>query len=125
MTYKEMELMDGVLLEDFPLKKLTKISDLIYYDEPLLSHFQSNDNKNYLFFWVDVDDRFNRWLAVEVSKERLEAYLNEKLSLYNIIIEPKDNVIYKFDIDANQNYHNILMLSPEQIPQSYLPDKNY
>ena len=125
MTYKEMELMDGLLLEDFPLKKLTKISDLIYYDGPLLSHFQSNDSKNYLFFWVDVDDRFNRWLAVEVSKERLEAYLNEKLSLYNIIIEPKDNVIYKFDIDANQNYHNILMLSPEQIPQSYLPDKNY
>jgi len=119
-----MEAINGILLEKLPVKELHKVSDLIYYDGPLLSHFQSNNNENYLFFWTDVDDTFNRWLVVRVSIERLQAYLNGKLSFYNIITEPNDNFVYKVDIDADLNYHNVLMLFPEQIPQSYLPGRN-
>lgn len=119
-----MEAINGILLQKLPVKELYKVSDLIYYDGPLLSHFQSRNNENYLFFWTDVDDTFNRWLVVRVSIERLQAYLNGKLSFYEIITEPNDNFVYKVDIDSNLKYHNVLMLFPEQIPQSYLPDKN-
>lgn len=119
-----MEAIKGILLERLPIKDLQKVSDLIYYDGPLLSHFQSGNNENYLFFWADVDDTFNRWLVVRVSIERLQAYLNGKLTFYNIITEPNDNFVYKVDIDADLNYQNVLMLFPEQIPQSYLPDRN-
>lgn len=119
-----MEEINGISLESLPIKDLRKVSDLIYYEGPLLSHFQSSNNENYLFFWTDVDDMFNRWLVFRISIERLQAYLHGKLSLYNIITEPNDNFVYKVDIDADLNYRNVLMIFPEQIPQSYLPDRN-
>lgn len=119
-----MDDINGILLNNLPIKGLRKVSDLIYYEGPLLSHFQSSNNENYLFFWADVDTEFNRWLIVRVSIERLQAYLNGKLPFYNIITEPNDNFVYKVDIDAALHYHNILMVFPEQIPHSYLPDRN-
>lgn len=117
-----MEHLSGISLEKLPINWLQQVSDLIHYDGPVLSHFQSDNGNNYLFFWVDADTEFNRWLIVMVSMERLQAYLNGNLPLHNIITQPNDNLIYKVDIDAELNYHDVLMLSPNQIPNSYLPD---
>lgn len=119
-----MESINGISLESFPIRNLQKVSNLIYYDGLLLSHFQSENNENYLFLWVDADDIFNRWLVVNVTVENLQAYLNNMLTLYSMITQPNNNLIYKVDIDADLNYHNVLMLFPEQIPESYLPYKN-
>lgn len=42
------------------ISSFIKIADFIYYDGPLLSHYISDRGENYLFYWVDVDNNFNR-----------------------------------------------------------------
>lgn len=36
--------------------ELTKVSDLIYFDGPFLSHYVHKSGDNYLSYWVDCDD---------------------------------------------------------------------
>lgn len=118
-----MQQINGILLSRLPFENLYLVKDLIYYDGPLLSLFKTQNNLNLLFYWVDVDSDFNRWLVVKITKTNLQAYLKNKLSLYQILTKPKNNSIYKVDIDKDLIYHNILKLTPKQIPQSYLPVK--
>lgn len=116
-----MQQINGILLSRLPFENLYKVKDLIYYDGPLLSLFKTKNNQNYLFYWIDQDHNFNRWLVVNIKNTNLQAYLKNKLSLYQILTKPKNNSIYKVDIDKDLNYHNILKITPKQIPQSYLP----
>ena len=52
---------------NFDFSKLIKVADLIYYDGPLLSHYVSNKGENYLFYWVDVDNEYNRWVVIRTD----------------------------------------------------------
>jgi len=59
----------------FDFGKLTKVSDLIYFDGPLLSHYMSSKGENYLFYWVDVDETYNRWMVVRTDIITIQQYL--------------------------------------------------
>lgn len=119
----KMENLRGINIDTLPLKDLTKVSDLVYFDGPLLSHYLSPGRDNYLYHWVDVDDNFNRWLIFRVSSDRLQAFVNKRISLYKIITEPDDHFVYKVDIDPNFENQNVMIVYPENIPDTYLPTK--
>lgn len=55
----DMKTINGFSI-NFDFSKLIKVADLIYHDGPLLSHYVSNKGENYLFYWVDVDNEYNR-----------------------------------------------------------------
>jgi hypothetical protein len=118
-----MENLQGVNIESLPLKSLTKVSDLYYFDGPLLSHYQSSNGENYFYHWVDVDNDYNRWLVFRVSNERLQAFMNKRISLHKIISEPDDHFVYKVDINKDFEQENVMMVYPENIPETYLPVK--
>ena len=44
----------------FPTKDLRKVTDLIYFDGPFLSHYVSKSGDNYLSYWVDYNFFNNR-----------------------------------------------------------------
>ena len=60
---------------NFDFSKLIKVADLIYYDGPLLSHYVSNKGENYLFYWVDVDNEYNRWVVIRTDIFSIQQYL--------------------------------------------------
>ena len=81
-------------IEGFPIEfdfsKFRCISDLIYFDGPFLSHYVSEKGDDYLFYWVDRDDNFNRWIVVRVSLPTLQQYIARQIPLRDIIAKPND-----------------------------------
>lgn len=119
-----METVKGISIKSDWLNDLVKVSDLIYYDGPLLSHYQSLSGEDYLFYWVDTDDTYNRWLIINISIVKIQDYLNRKISLLSLITELDNGLVYKVDIDKDIQYHNFELLYIFELPETYLPTKN-
>ena len=112
-------------IEGFPIEfdfsKFRCISDLIYFDGPFLSHYVSEKGDDYLFYWVDRDDKFNRWIVVRVSLPTLQQYIARQIPLKDIIANPNDGYVYVMDVDNDLNYQNIHLVQPSCLPSDYLP----
>lgn len=104
------------------LNELTKVSDLIYYDGPLLSHYVHPNGDNYLSYWVDCDESFQRWLVFRVGLSMLQKYVNRNLSLYNLIRNVSDGFVYLVDVDVNGVANTPMMVAIKNLPDDYLPD---
>ena len=102
--------------------KLIKMSDILYDVEPLLSHYIGPDNTNFLFYWVDNDKKFDRWLIIETNTSKIYDYLTEKISLYSIISNSDE--VFMVDIDINNKYHNQKKILIKDLPLDYLPEKD-
>ncbi len=109
---------------NFPFDGLIKIADLINYDGPLLSHFVNLKGDNYLFYWVDVNEKHNRWLLFRIDLYSLQNFIKKKITLYEMITNPNDGFVYVVDIDDAINYHNCKMVIPSNIIDEYLPKKD-
>ena len=101
-----------------------KVSDLIYFEGPLLSHFISPNGENYLFYWCDVDDIFNRWIILRTDLFTIQKYIDKRIPLKDIITNPTDGFVYIADIDDNICYHSIYILLADEIPAEYIPKDN-
>lgn len=101
--------------------EMVKISDLIYFDGPLLSYFIGKNKEHYLFYWVDCDDTNNRWLIIRTSLEEIQSYVSKKITLRNVIEDVFDGLIYSVDIDNDCHYNNLQMLKVLNLPEDYLP----
>lgn len=104
--------------------RFIKVSDLIYFDGPLLSHFISPNGENYLFYWCDVDDLYNRWIIFRTDLLTIQKYIEKNISLREIITNPTDGFVYLTDIDNDINYNNIQLLLANEIPEEYIPNTN-
>ena len=110
----------GIKLDTFPLKNLTKVADLIYFDGPLLSHFKNEYGDNYFYYWCDVNENFNRWLIFRVADKSLNGYLSGAISLRELIEKPSDGFVYLVDIDDDLEFHNLQMV--QDLSDDYLPE---
>lgn len=106
-----MEKIKGIKLLEFPLRNLRKITDLIYFDGPLLSHFKDENNDSYFFYWCDVDENYNRWLVFRVGN--VDNYLTGKISLRELIQTATD--IYSVDIDNDLQYYNVFRIPQDLV----------
>ena len=114
---------DGKLIsKDF--SGFIKVSDLIYFDGPLLSHFISPNGENYLFYWCDVDDTYNRWIIFRIDLTTIQKYIQRKVSLRDLILMPTDGFVYIADIDENIQYGSIYLLLNKEIPSDYIPQED-
>lgn len=115
------DIKNAISIPALPIREHVKVSDLIYFDGPLLSHFQTTSNDHYLFYWVDVNDEYNRWLIVRVTIDRLQSYINGFMSLRNLITKPEDGIVYKVDINEDLEYHNVQIVFVDDLPENYVP----
>jgi hypothetical protein len=109
---------------EYDFNGLTKINDLIYFDGPLLSHYVDASGNNMLFYWVDVDDKYNRWLFFRVENDLLNKYVDKKRTLFDLIRNRGDSFVYMVDIDDNILYHNTRLVLVKNIDSSYLPSED-
>jgi len=117
-----MESIKGIHINQSPFGILRKISDLISFEGPILSHFQDDKQNDFLFYWVDYEQSFNKWLVFEVKKEYIYSYLNQTISLNDLMLKHSTKFSFLIDIDKDCKYHNILMTTFEDLPKSYIPE---
>ena len=115
-----MKNLDGYNIP-FDFDGFVQMSDLIYYDGPLLSHFVSKTGKDYLFYWVDIDEKFNRWMFFRVTPTVIQSYLDKKLSLREIICGLEEGFVSFVEIDEEANFLNTKIVKISSIPEEYLP----
>lgn len=115
-----MKNLDGYNIP-FDFDGFVQMSDLIYYDGPLLSHFVSKTGKDYLFYWVDIDEKFNRWMFFRVTPTVIQSYLDKKLSLREIICGLEEGFVSFVEIDDEAIFLNTKIVKISSIPEEYLP----
>jgi hypothetical protein len=116
-----MNRLKGYKLDALPIEGLERISNLIDIEGPILSHYKDNFNNQYLFYWVDSNEKHNRWLIWEVNIELLYLYLGGELPLKNLF-PVSSNTVLSVDIDSKAAYENITMLYAANTPAEYLPE---
>lgn len=105
----------------FDLSKFEKIEDIIFLDEPILSHLKYNE-KDFLLYLVDTDNSFDYFLLTEVNEDIIFQYLTNQISLLNLIKENK-NFQYIITQDFNANTIDISVTQADFIDDNYLPDE--
>lgn len=108
----------------FDINSLQKCGDLIYCDGPLLSHYMSEHGDHYLTYWVDADEKYNRWIIIRTSLNEIRRYTDKQTTLYQVITNPADNILWVTDIDDNLQQHNTQILTPQEFPEDYLPEQS-
>lgn len=114
---------DGLKFSKLPFK-IRKQGDILAPDGPVLSHFKKDNIEDYFMFWVDANEKYNRWLLFEVNTESLSKYFSKEITLYDILYTNRDNVVYIIDIDDDINYKRVLLTQVDKLPQEYLPGRN-
>ena len=91
----------------------------------MLSHFYDSHGNDYLFYWIDFHENQNRWLCIKVSKDNLYYYLNDGISLRELIFVKTDNT-YLFIINQDNDglFIDGFIVMPDEIPKDYLPDES-
>lgn len=107
---------------NFNFDKFIHVSDLIYVDGPLLSDYVNDRGEHYLFYWVDSDIKYNRWLVFRIDVTTIQDYLNKQISFYNVINSANDGFVISVDIDNDLIYHNSKLMLLNDIPSDYLPE---
>lgn len=104
----------------FNLNQFEKIEDIIFIDEPILSHLRMNDI-DYLFYLVETTENSDIFLLLEVEAIEIFKYITARESLKNIISNNKKLIIVieqNFNGEIVQNY----FLNADQIDPDHLPE---
>lgn len=117
----KMRELTGVVSKN-QLNGYTFIQDLIYYDGPLLSLYKNHLGKIVLVFWVDCDDKYNKWMIIPTNESIVKSYIDKEISLLDVIL--KNEYVYLFDYVGEGEYDNMCMIGVSDIPDDYLPDKD-
>lgn len=106
---------------DFSLTAFEKIEDIIFLDEPILSHFKMNE-KDYLLYLVDNKENSDIYLFFEVKEGDLYSYLSSSKSLKEVVLS--NNFILQIEQDFNGNIVHIDYVLSSSILPKYLPIEN-
>ena len=103
----------------FDLKQFERIEDIIFIDEPILTHYKRND-KDFLFYLVDTLENCDNYLILEVEEASIYKYLTKNLSLRNLILQ-NQNIAYFLEQDFDGNILNLDVIQTDLIDDNYLP----
>ena len=93
-------------------------ADLISYDGPLVSLFKKDDD-DFIFFWVDCDNRHNRWIVTPIDRKDLSGYLTGKTTLRQII--DSANLLLVFESTKTAQRRNMRFIEPGKLSDAYRP----
>jgi hypothetical protein len=116
-----MEDLISYKIDRWPFRDFHYVCDLIDFEGPILVHY-SNNSHNALYYWVDSNEKFNRWLCFEVKQIELYNYLFKNISLFELIRKKNNEPFFIVEIDKDLKYSNFQMLQGYLIPEKYYPD---
>lgn len=101
------------------LEEFKKIEDIIFLDEPILTHLKRNE-KHYLQYLVDTIDNSDFYLLLEVEETTIYEYLTKLITLKKLILENR-NISFIVEQDFNGNVLNVEITQSNLISDSHLP----
>lgn len=107
--------------------ELEYVRDLEWFDGPLLVEYRTHRGTPYIGSWVDCDQNVNRWLLFQTSTDLLESYLENRISLLDLIkTNPRPpqqdgRDVYLRDINADSAVECTRYLKFSELPEDYLP----
>jgi hypothetical protein len=90
----------------------------------LVSLFQSKTGENYIFTWVDREERLDRWLVFQVTNDQLERYLRSQDPLKHPLMHPKPGYLFAVDMQTEWRPLGAVVLAPSQLPNDYIPEED-
>lgn len=100
----------------------TWYSDLVYFDGPLICLFRGSGYKDALYVWLDNSARTNRWCLIPVSRSTLDSYLNQNMSLREIIQSCEYVYICNHYAESGRKQYSTLHI--DSFPEEYMPDED-
>lgn len=105
----------------FDFNQFKKIEDIIYLDEPILTHLTKN-NKHYLQYLVDTLEEVDIYLVLELEEETIFNYLTKRITLREVITS-NQNFIYKVKQDFSGKVVDVEITESQQLQNDYLPSE--
>lgn len=106
----------------FDLNQFQKIEDIIYLDEPILTHLIKN-NKHFLLYLVDTLDNKDTFLLLELEEQTIFDYLTKLITLRQIILS-NQNFIYRIEQDFKGHIVSVDITQNSVLPENYLPTED-
>lgn len=117
-----MKQLDGMMLPSFPIPELRHVRDLVFYDGPLLSHYEHANGDDYLYYWCDCDDVANRWMVFRVNEADILRLVNRYVPIDFVIPKgSRDGFVYLVDIADNGAVSQVHIVTPDKLPSDYKP----
>ncbi|MBS7229561.1 hypothetical protein KHA90_00870 [Flavobacterium psychroterrae] len=104
----------------FDFSKFKKIEDIIFLDEPILTHL-TNNKKDFLLYLVDTVENSDIYLFLEVTEDVIFQYLTKSISLKKIITE-NENISFLIEQDFDGNVTRCNVVQSQFINENYLPN---
>ncbi|SIS84743.1 hypothetical protein SAMN05421786_102539 [Chryseobacterium ureilyticum] len=105
----------------FDLSAFEKVEDIIYLDEPILSHLKLNE-KDYFLYLVDSIEDYDVFLFFEIDTDTILKYLTKSISLREII--KGNNILLILEQDYEGTVINTQSILCESLSEDYLPETN-
>jgi hypothetical protein len=106
----------------FSLDQFEKIEDIIFIDEPILTHYKRND-KHFLMYLVDTLEKSDMFLLLEVEENQIYSYLTNQTSLRDVICL-NENICYIIEQDFHGKTIDLSVTESSLINKDYLPLDN-
>ena len=115
--------LNGIILPKLPISGLKWVSDLEYFDGPLVSHYRHDATDDaYLQYWVDCEKDVNRWMWVRVTENDVIRLSFRDESLDQVIpVRCQDDFVYFLDKGPNGTT-TVVLIAVSKIPEEYTPD---
>ena len=120
-----MESLNGKYIERLKFQNsLLRIVDVVNFEGPLLTLFRDTISNNlYLFDWVDRDKLFNRWIVYRCNPDTLNQFIKSEISHYELFMSG-ESFCYLVDIDKDIVWNNFQEIIKQDLPESYLPQRD-
>jgi len=109
---------------NFSLKQFSKISDLIYFDRPLLSHLTNEVGDTYIYSWVDKDENRELHFLYRINPDDLELFLLKKKPLRDLLVSSVNGLIYVIETQLDTGTEKIALINSENLPTNYMPSND-
>jgi len=104
--------------------KLKKMGDFLFHEGPIQSHFISDKDEDYLFFWADIVGNTNRWMVVKSNPNLLHLFFTKKINTKDLITNNPENFVYFIDINQLGDWEKIQLVANLNIPTTYYPSED-
>jgi hypothetical protein len=95
------------------------ITDLIYYEGPIVSLYKGSQNQDYFYYWCENDALINRWLVIPVDRNEITLYINNDVTLYSLVQRHQFSVM--LDTNSDGDITIAYSISAASLPEKYLP----
>lgn len=113
----------GILTNKSPLHGLIRIGDIIHFEGPLLTLYQSQRGKLFLCDWVDRDNQNNRWLKYRTTALAIYQFIHGTISHRELFrTKYTKGEFWSFEVNKELEHHHFYKIDKDNLPELYLPN---